>query len=131
MTNASTDDIAWVRPGKENSGTAQNLARRMKNNLTISIAEQYNKSCHEIGKDMQKVKDHFKLDGQMPQSLKAAIADYEKKIIFEALEKNPSIRQAAKALAISHTALLNKLKKYNLEMTTKRTIGNKTLQNQI
>ena len=30
MTAASTDDIAWVRPGREKSGTAQNLARRIK-----------------------------------------------------------------------------------------------------
>jgi len=28
MTAASTHDIAWVRPGREKSGTAKNLARR-------------------------------------------------------------------------------------------------------
>jgi hypothetical protein len=28
MTLASDEDIAWVRPGKENSGTAKNLLRR-------------------------------------------------------------------------------------------------------
>ena len=28
MTVASTHDIAWVRPGREKSGTAKNLARR-------------------------------------------------------------------------------------------------------
>jgi hypothetical protein len=28
MTEASDYDIAWVRPGRENSGTARNLARR-------------------------------------------------------------------------------------------------------
>lgn len=28
MTAASTLDIAWVRPGRERSGTAKNLARR-------------------------------------------------------------------------------------------------------
>lgn len=30
MTEASDYDIAWVRPGKEKSGTAKNLARRRK-----------------------------------------------------------------------------------------------------
>jgi hypothetical protein len=30
MTAASTHDIAWVRPGREKSGTAKNLARRGK-----------------------------------------------------------------------------------------------------
>lgn len=28
MTSASTEDLAWVRPGREKSGTAKNLARR-------------------------------------------------------------------------------------------------------
>ena len=28
MTNASTHDIAWIRPGREKSGTAKNLERR-------------------------------------------------------------------------------------------------------
>ncbi|HYF62560.1 MAG TPA: hypothetical protein VD886_07075 [Herpetosiphonaceae bacterium] len=28
MTAASTDDLAWVRPGREKSGTARNLQRR-------------------------------------------------------------------------------------------------------
>ena len=28
MTKASNYDIAWVRPGKENSGTAKNIKRR-------------------------------------------------------------------------------------------------------
>ena len=28
MTAVSTDDIAWVRPGREKSGTANNLKRR-------------------------------------------------------------------------------------------------------
>ncbi len=30
MTEASTKDIAWVRPGRSKSGTARNLARRKK-----------------------------------------------------------------------------------------------------
>ncbi len=35
MTNASDVDIAWVRPGKESSGTAQNIERRNKKNAKI------------------------------------------------------------------------------------------------
>jgi hypothetical protein len=30
MTEASTADIAWVRPGREQSGTARNIARRIR-----------------------------------------------------------------------------------------------------
>lgn len=32
MTQASCIDIAWVRPGKENSGTAKNIERRRRYN---------------------------------------------------------------------------------------------------
>lgn len=31
MTNASDYDIAWIRPGREKSGTAKNIARRTSN----------------------------------------------------------------------------------------------------
>jgi transcriptional regulator of aroF, aroG, tyrA and aromatic amino acid transport len=60
------------------------------------------------------------------QSLKKAVAQYEIGIINDTLDVSKSIREAAKKLKISHTALLNKLKKYDIEMVTKRTIGNKS-----
>jgi transcriptional regulator of aroF, aroG, tyrA and aromatic amino acid transport len=59
------------------------------------------------------------------QSLKEAVSRYEKGIINNTLEASKSIRDAAKKLKISHTALLNKLKKYEIKMVTKRTTGNK------
>jgi len=34
-TAASDDDIAWVRPGRENSGTAKNLARRGESHVDV------------------------------------------------------------------------------------------------
>lgn len=61
-------------------------------------------------------------------SLREAMAQYEIEILNDALGASTSIRDAAKKLKISHTALLNKLKKYGIEMVTKRTIGNKTAQ---
>ena len=79
-----------------------------------TIDEDFILFSYEIGQNVQKVKDHLKLNPESPQSLKAVLADYEKTILLEALEKSHSIRQTAKALGISHTALLNKLKKYNL-----------------
>lgn len=36
MTAASTTDIAWVRPGREKSGTAKNLARRSPGKITFN-----------------------------------------------------------------------------------------------
>jgi hypothetical protein len=49
MTAASHYDIAWVRPGREKSGTAKNLARRgknlesIKNQLADAINDQASK----------------------------------------------------------------------------------------
>ncbi|MBR9984856.1 MAG: sigma 54-interacting transcriptional regulator [Desulfosarcina sp.] len=65
------------------------------------------------------------------RSLKEAVADFEARIINDTLAASKSIRGAAKHLKVSHTALLNKLKKYNITMATKRTIGNKTFQKDI
>jgi transcriptional regulator of aroF, aroG, tyrA and aromatic amino acid transport len=51
--------------------------------------------------------------------LKAMVGRYEKKIIESALNAHPSIRQSAKSLDISHTALLNKIKKYGIDTKQK------------
>lgn len=58
------------------------------------------------------------------RSLKEKLAEYEYRLINDALSVSKSIREAARNLKISHTALLNKLKKYNIKMEVKRTIGN-------
>lgn len=52
------------------------------------------------------------------RSLKKLLSEYEKEIIVAALGKHSSIRQTARSLGISHTALLNKLKKYQIRVET-------------
>ncbi|MCF6246222.1 MAG: sigma 54-interacting transcriptional regulator [Desulfobacula sp.] len=47
-------------------------------------------------------------------SLKASVGNYEKEIIESTLIHHSSIRKCATALSISHTALLNKMKKYGI-----------------
>jgi transcriptional regulator of aroF, aroG, tyrA and aromatic amino acid transport len=47
-------------------------------------------------------------------TLRALLGFYERQIIEENLGSAGSIRKAAQVLGISHTALLNKLKKYNI-----------------
>ena len=37
MSCASTDDIAWVRSGREKSGTAKNINRRIKGSLNGNL----------------------------------------------------------------------------------------------
>jgi PAS domain S-box-containing protein len=58
-------------------------------------------------------------------SLKEKLAVYEIRMINDTLADSKSIREAARHLKISHTALLNKLKKHDIKMETKRTIVNK------
>lgn len=48
--------------------------------------------------------------------LKDKIAIYEQELIKEALQGNRSVRQAALSLQLSHTALLKKMKKYDLQI---------------
>jgi transcriptional regulator of aroF, aroG, tyrA and aromatic amino acid transport len=62
------------------------------------------------------------------RSLKEKLADCEIRMINDTLAVSKSIREAAKHLKISHTALLNKLKKYDIKMEIKRTIVNNKYQ---
>lgn len=48
------------------------------------------------------------------QRLPQLVGDYEKRLLREALERKQGIRETARQLGISHTALLNKIKKYGL-----------------
>ncbi len=50
--------------------------------------------------------------GSAAFNLRSAMADHERELIFQAMKRTRSKRQAARMLGISHTALLNKLKKY-------------------
>ena len=51
--------------------------------------------------------------------LKSLMQEHEKQVIRKTLVRYPSIRQCAKALQLSHTALINKIKKYGLRMERK------------
>ena len=77
---------------------------------------------HEIGETINS--DGCQPVPEKPQgrSLREAMADYESRLISDTLAVSKSIREAARDLKISHTALLNKLKKYHIKMEIKRTI---------
>ena len=79
---------------------------------------------HEIGETMNP--DSCQPVPEKPEGrpLREAMAEYEIRLINEALSESKSIREAARNLKISHTALLNKCKKYNIKMVIKRTVGN-------
>ena len=59
MTFASSYDIAWVRPGRENSGTAQNLARRQKQYLMLDIESRRIDLINEMDSTSKKFDEFF------------------------------------------------------------------------
>ncbi len=73
---------------------------------------------NEIGQGLQKTTEVINSDHTGRFSLKERINSYEKQIVMETLQASRSIREAARRLGVSHTALLNKLKKWKLNEPT-------------
>ena len=57
--------------------------------------------------------------GSGTQLLKERVGSYEAAILLETLNSSSSVRQAAKKLGISHTALLKKIEKHHLQAGSK------------
>ncbi|NTU47743.1 MAG: sigma 54-interacting transcriptional regulator [Syntrophobacteraceae bacterium] len=72
----------------------------------------------EIGRGNGELRSHF-LCPREGRSLQATLDHYEKQILSKTLEGSESIRKAAKSLGMSHTALLNKVKKHRINMERK------------
>ncbi|MBT8763943.1 sigma 54-interacting transcriptional regulator [Desulfohalobiaceae bacterium Ax17] len=104
-------------------GNVRELKNVVERAAILSDGDKIDVDCilfsYEIGKNMKGGLNQAHHKGTRSRSLKTALAEYEKTIILETLEKSSSIRKAAQALGISHTALLNKIKKYQIEMATK------------
>ncbi|AHM56880.1 hydrogenase-4 transcriptional activator [Peptoclostridium acidaminophilum DSM 3953] len=66
----------------------------------------------DFNKDISRVERSILLDEDL--SLDEIVAICEKQAIAEALKKSGSIRKAAKKLGVSHTTIMNKVKKYNI-----------------
>ncbi len=62
--------------------------------------------------------DRLALDGQ--SSLKDLVGSFEAEVLLLSLNSSKSIREAARNLGISHTALLRKIGKYNLHSGSKK-----------
>ncbi|SCY58666.1 sigma 54-interacting transcriptional regulator [Desulfoluna spongiiphila] len=60
--------------------------------------------------------------------LRHLTARFETDVITRALRDTGSIRQAALSLSVSHTALLNKIKKYGIRVEQKRSVGTYSFQ---
>ncbi|MEA1969666.1 MAG: sigma 54-interacting transcriptional regulator [Thermodesulfobacteriota bacterium] len=69
---------------------------------------------HEMNGLAGSIKTEKMFSKNTGNSLKERLSEYEKDIIVKTMKKNSSIRQSAKYLGISHTTLLNKIKKHDL-----------------
>ncbi|MCM2283957.1 MAG: sigma 54-interacting transcriptional regulator [Desulfobacula sp.] len=78
------------------------------------IDEAYILFGHDIEKTIKDLKSHH-FNELSVHSLKEMVGSYEKGILKSVLKRYPSIRQSARALNMSHTAIINKIKKYGLE----------------
>lgn len=70
---------------------------------------------HEISGGIENCREPQIYHLKTGQNLGDQVAGFEKGIIKEALTKFPSIRKTAQNLDLSHTALLNKIKKYQIK----------------
>lgn len=66
----------------------------------------------DFNKDISRVERSILLNEDL--SLDEIVAICEKQAIAEALKKSGSMRKAAKKLGVSHTTIMNKVKKYNI-----------------
>lgn len=69
---------------------------------------------HERADQSGQLTSHVHQDNTL-QSLKERVGSYETVLLLETLNASTSVRQAAKKLHISHTALLKKIGKYQLQ----------------
>ncbi len=72
----------------------------------------------EIGRAMQGIAGPL-AGGQEGDLLPALMDRYEKQLLTAALENSRSIRKVARKLGVSHTTLLNKMKKHDLSLEKK------------
>ena len=70
---------------------------------------------HEMGQPSTQVQNGWV---RSKASLKERLAEYEQQIIVDALKMNKTIRKTARRLKISHPALINKMRKYNIKKVT-------------
>ena len=106
-------------------GNVRELKNVIERAAILSESEQIDVNCvlfsFEIGKGGGGLQTAFP-QIQEGQSLQDLIDVYEKQIIHQALGRSDSLRKAAKLLSMSHTALLNKVKKHKMVVEGKQTI---------
>lgn len=92
----------------------QNLIERAMNLCNGDILTTKHIVIDSIYKD-EDITDNFIEEEVELKSLKEEMEKYEKEIIMKVYKNNKSYRESAKILGISHTAVMNKIKKYDIK----------------
>nr|WP_312579780.1 sigma 54-interacting transcriptional regulator [Sedimentibacter sp.] len=113
------------RYSKKIAGIEQNAMRKLINyNWPGNVREFQNvleraialSTTHEISEKDIFISYNIAPDSSIVgNSLKGYIENLEKVKIIESLKTNKSIREAAKSLEVTHTLLINRMKKYNID----------------
>ncbi|WCB46264.1 sigma 54-interacting transcriptional regulator [Nitratidesulfovibrio vulgaris] len=77
------------------------------------VDDQFILFSHELGKGVFNAARTASAAGQ-GDTLKEQVTNFEKKIVEDVVRRAPSIRKAAKILGISHTALLDKMRRHGV-----------------
>ncbi|GAA0220321.1 sigma 54-interacting transcriptional regulator [Metaclostridioides mangenotii] len=93
----------------------QNLVERSMNLCNGDILTSKDIVSGSICKNEDIVYNFVEKEKIEPKSLKEEMEDYEKEIINKVYNSEKSYRESAKILGISHTAVMNKVKKYNIK----------------
>jgi transcriptional regulator of aroF, aroG, tyrA and aromatic amino acid transport len=99
-------------------GNIRELKNVIERAAILSSSDRLGQECilfsFELDRNMSNLR-RFIHPGTGGQALRKLIDRYEKELITEALDQSSSIRQTAASLKVSHTTLLNKIKKYGIE----------------
>ncbi|MCY6485776.1 sigma 54-interacting transcriptional regulator [Clostridium aestuarii] len=87
--------------------------RELQNVIERTVALNYTGEITEQDLTLNKISDKRYTNNST--SLKETLGKIEKEIIIESLKNSKSIRKCAKMLGVSHTLLINRIKKYNID----------------
>ena len=103
-------------------GNVRELKNVIERAAIITDSDEVDEDCilfgFEAGKSRKELKHGRKIHGDA-HSLRDMLSSYEKHILEAVLKKELSIRKTADLLNISHVTLLNKLKKYDIQVVRK------------
>ncbi len=99
-------------------GNIRELRNVVERAAILSGSRQIGPESILFGCDLARTIDPGRLTGLVGERLPQQLARHEKNLLVAALRENRSIRQTALCLGVSHTAVLNKLKKHGIDPAT-------------